>query len=211
MKARLILAVAALAFFSCKKEKSEESPFKGKTCDYAPYSDGAVFSYNIVNGSTDTLRYSEKVTGDSMINGEAWRVLLNTDSGEELLFRCGNGDYETQSDFSDLIGQPLDPVRLMYLRESVTRGNFWMQNVEIDIPFIGQLNVIFTHTVMQKGSPKDVFGQRFENVTGIRTEISIPPMVPPRTAFTIYYAKGVGLIQAETETDTTYITSYNIP
>ncbi|WP_298707424.1 hypothetical protein [Chitinophaga sp.] len=211
MKVRLLLAVAALAFVSCKKEKSQEDPFKGQTCDYAPYSDGATFSYNMVDGTSDTLRFSLKATGDSTLNGEVWRVLEDMDDGTKGLFRCGNGMYEQFADFSGIPGAPADPVRSVYLRENVNLGGSWTEMMLIDIPMAGSVNATITHTIMQKGTAKEVAGQRFESVIGVRTEVSVPPLVPAQTVLTSFYAKGVGLIEADTETDTTYIVSYNIP
>lgn len=211
MKTRLILAVAALSFTACKKEKSAEDPFKGNTCDYAPYSNGALFSYKTVDGSADTLAFSLTAVGDSVINGETWRVLQDVDDGTEALFRCGNGDYQTYADFSGIPGAPPDPLRTTYLRESVSLGGSWTETVLVDLPPLGQVNVTLTHTIMQKGTAKTVFGQRFENVIGVRTEASVPPVIPSETLYTNYFAKGVGLVQSDTPEDTTYIASYNIP
>lgn len=211
MKVRLLLAVAALAFVSCKKDKSAEDPFKGHTCDYAPYSDGALFSYNTVDGTDDTLRFSLKATGDSTLNGEVWRVMENLDNGKEGLFRCGNGIYEQFADFSDIAGGSADPIRSVYLRDNINLGGSWTETVLVDISFVGPVSATLTHTIMQKGTAKVVAGQRFENVIGVRTEVSIPPLVPAQTILTSFYAKGVGLIEADTQLDTTYIVSYNIP
>lgn len=212
MKARLLLAAAVVALSACTKEKSKESPNKGATCDYAPYFTGASFSYNTVNETEDTLRYTLLVKGDTLIGGQPWRVLEDEGTGEKSLFRCGGGEYETMADLSEIPGAPTDPLKTVYLRENLAPGGTWTETVAVDIPILGKVNVTLTHTIMQKGAPKTTkLGQTFEDVVGVRTDASLPPVYPPQTIYTNYYAKGVGLIQLETETDTTYITSYFFP
>ncbi|WP_341841997.1 hypothetical protein [Chitinophaga caseinilytica] len=212
MKARLLLAVAVLAFSACTKEKSKETPIKGTTCDYAPYFTGATFSYNMVDGSTDTLRYTLLVKGDSMISGQPWRVLEDVDMGDKSLFRCGGGEYETMADFSDIPGAQADKFHTVYLRDNLPPGGSWTESVLVDIPILGKVNVTVTHTIIQKGAPKTTKqGQTFDDVIGVRTEASVPPVYPAQEIFTNFYAKGVGLIQLESPTDTTYITSYVFP
>jgi hypothetical protein len=147
-----------------------------------------------------------------MISGQPWRVLEDVDMGDKSLFRCGGGEYETMADFSEVTGAPTDKFHTVYLRDNLPPGGSWNETIAVDIPVLGKVNVTVTHTIIQKGSPKTTKqGQTFEDVIGVRTEASVPPVYPAREIFTNFYAKGVGLIQLESQTDTTYITSYVFP
>lgn len=211
MKVRWLLAAAVLAFSACKKEKSEERPYKGNVCDYAPYTNGSSFTFYNISSTGDTTIYTLEGKGDSLLNGQAWAVLQEQIGGDKTLFRCGNGDYEQLADFSFIPGGPADPVRSIYLRESVNLGGSWTETILVDLPVIGKVNLTLTNTIMQKGTSKTVLGQRFENVIGVRTDFSVPPILPAETLVTRYYAKGVGMIQADTDQDTAVIFSYSIP
>ncbi len=211
MKVRWLLAAAVLAFTACKKDKSEERPYKGNVCDYAPYTNGSSFTFYNITSTGDTTIYTLEGKGDSLLNGQAWLVMQEQSSGEKTLFRCGNGDYEQLADYSGFPGGPADPVRNVYLRESMNLGGSWTETILVDLPVFGKVNLTLTNTIMQKGTSKTVLGQRFENVIGVRTDFSVPPILPAETLFTRYFAKGVGMIQVDTEQDTAVIFSYSIP
>lgn len=206
----IVIAVGTLA--SCKKEKSREEPVKTGTCDYAPYTTGSLFEYEqVAAGSPDTVEYTLEVKGDSTVDGKVYRVLEADGVADDVsLFRCGGGDYIQLADVSGLTGTPLGIVQSVYLKDNVGLGSSWNEKFPVDLPVIGSVDVTVTYTIMQRGTSKTVLGKVYKDVIGVRTEISVEPFLPRTELSTNYYAKGVGLIELDTEEDTTRLISYTI-
>lgn len=213
MKSRLLLlsVTVVLLFVSCKKEKSLEGSFKGNTCDYAPYSTGSSFAYQqVIVSLPDTFSFTLLAKQDTALGGELYRVLEDEMTGGVSLFRCGGGDYIQLADISELPGAPTEPVKTTYLKDNVNLGQGWEEQIPVTLPVIGDVVLTVNYTVMQKGTNKTVLGTTYEDVIGVRMEVSAPPFLPPTELSTNYYAKGVGLIQLDTEEDTTRLSAYTI-
>ncbi|RPD40300.1 hypothetical protein [Chitinophaga barathri] len=203
--------ISLLIFAACKKETSFEEPFKGNTCDYAPYTTGSVFEYEMVDVATgDTLDYTLRVEGDTVYNGEDFRKLTDDFTGEYSLFRCGGGNYQQLLDVSAIPNAPADPIKTDYLKDNMRLGESWTELLPVTLPVIGDVNINIAYTIIQKGTGKTVLGVQFSEVIGVRMEVSVPPILPPETLTTNYYAKGVGLIQVDRFEDTTYLKTYTI-
>lgn len=205
------LVITLLIFAACKKEVSVEEPVSANACDYAPYTAGSVFEYEMVDVATqDTLDYTLRVEGDTVYNGDDFRKLTDDFTGEYSLFRCGGGDYEQLLDVSAIPNAPADPIKTVYLKDDIALGQSWEELLPVTLPVIGDINITITYTIMQKGTSKDVLGTRFNDVIGVRMEVSVPPVLPPETLTTNFYAKGVGLIQVDRVEDTTRLKSYTL-
>ena len=206
------IIAGSLMLAACKKEKSLEEPVKTGTCDYAPYSTGSTFAYEqVAIGAPDTFRYTMEVKGDSVVGGKTFRVLETDDgSGSMSLFRCGGGDYIQLADVSELTGTPSEPVQTIYLKDNLALGKTWEEEFIIDLPIIGEIPLTVTYTIIQRGTGKTVLGTNYKDVIGVRMDISADPFLPVTELSTNYYAKGVGLIQLDTDSDTTRLRSYTI-
>ncbi|AWO01615.1 hypothetical protein DLD77_07860 [Chitinophaga alhagiae] len=204
-----VMVVVLLA--ACKKEKSQEEPVVQNTCDYAPYTTGSSFAYQqVAVSSPDTFYYTLQVMGDSVVNGEQFRVLEDDAGSGMSLFRCGGGSYVQLADIAAVSNVPSNVVKTEYLKENVALGGGWQEQFPINLPIVGDVQLTVDYTIMQKGTSKTVLGTVFNNVIGVRMEVSVPPYLPPTELSTNYYAKGVGLIQLDTDTDTTRLQSYAI-
>ncbi|MBO9152781.1 hypothetical protein ACFOTA_11225 [Chitinophaga sp. GCM10012297] len=213
MKRRPLAAlfITILLLAACKKESSLEEPFKPNYCDYAPYSTGSVFSYEMADVLTgDTLAYTLRVEGDTTYNNEPFRKLTDDFTGEYSLFRCGGGNYEQLLDVSAIPDAPPDPIKTVYLKDDLRLGEHWEELIPVSLPVIGDVNITITYTIIQKGTSKTVLAETFSDVIGVRMEVSVPPVLPPETLMVNYYAKGVGLIQVDRFEDTTRLKSYTI-
>lgn len=205
----VVMVVTMLA--ACKKEKSQEEPVVQNTCDYAPYTTGSSFAYQqVAVSSPDTFHYTLQVMGDSTVNGEQFRVLEDDAGSGMSLFRCGGGTYVQVADIAAVSNVPSNVVRTVYLKDNVALGGGWQEQFPINLPIVGDVQLVVDYTIMQKGTSKTVLGTVYKDVIGVRMEVSIPPYLPPTELSTNYYAKGVGLIQLDTDTDTTRLQTYTI-
>ncbi|MGX5818260.1 hypothetical protein ACWKWU_08705 [Chitinophaga lutea] len=211
---RMLLPVASLivlSTLSCKKETSLETPPASNVCDYAPYTVGSEFSYEMVdNASSDTLRFGLRALKDSIIDKKPHRVLEDDLTGELSFFRCGGGSYYQVAPITGIPNVPDTVIASLYLKDNAALGSSWEEEVLIDLPPIGQIPLTLSYTIIQKGTSKTVLGKRFDNVIGVRMDISLPPLLPAEEISTNYFAKGVGLIEVDTPADTTRIASYTI-
>lgn len=203
--------IVVLLLAACKKEKSLEEPLVQNTCDYAPYSTGSVFEYEQTYAATpDTDAFSLQVKGDSMVNNELYRLLEEDGGGATSLFRCGGGSYIQLADVSELTNTASEPVQTIYLKDNVPLGQGWEDQFIINLPIVGKVELTANYTVIQRGTSKTVLGKVYKDVIGVRMEVSVPPYLPPTEFNTGYYAKGVGLIEMNNDTDTIRLKSYTI-
>lgn len=199
----LIVVVAA-----CGKEQSLEGPYRGNVCDYAPYSMGSVFEYE--QTGADTFNYNLRVAGDTSLDGEPYILLEDNVSGGFSLFRCGGGEYLQLVDVSDLPNAPEEPIKTVYLRDDLPRGGNWTEVLPLNIPGVGELPLTLRYTIVEKGTSKTVLGKEYTDVIGVQMDVSMPPLITPQVLSTSFFAKGVGLIQADREEDTTRLKAYTI-
>lgn len=205
----LIVAIALLV--SCGKEESLEEPYRGSSCDYAPYTAGSSFEYEQTGGDpADTFQYILEAKGDTVFNGETYLWLEDDASSGFSLFKCGEGKYEQLVDVSSIPYAPADPVKTVYLRDDLPRGGSWIEQLPLTIPGVGDLLLVMQYTIVEKGTNKTVLGKEYSDVIGVQMDVSMPPLIPAQVLSTSFYAKGVGLIQADREEDTTRLVTYTI-
>lgn len=206
---RLVFAVMVLA--ACKKEESGEKPFQSNVCDYAPYTPGSSFNYEFVHVSPPgSEHFVLQVKRDSIVRKESYRVLEDGITGEFSLFDCGGGDYVQLLAVTGIPNAPVQPIKTTYLKENISLGQGWAEDVPITINGLGDFMLNIRYTVVQKGSNKTVLGKVYTNVIGVEMEVSVPPFIPAQVLSTNYYAKGVGLIELDRLEDTTRLRSYVI-
>jgi len=89
---------------------------------------------------------------------------------------------------------------LLYLKDNLSAGSSWEQNVTITIPVVGSTTVKLTNTVQASNISHTVNGKAYNKVIHIKTvmgNITIPGLpvaITPVTDINTYYAAGVGRI-----------------
>lgn len=208
----IVLSGTLITLFSCKKEKSQEGEAEVEMCSYAPYYNNSSFSYQAVSSSGDTTEYSLLVTGDSIVNGLKYKVLVNDTDGSVLLSRCDDGVYTQTATDLVIQGYSADKVLTTYLKDDVRAGSSWLDTFSVVTP-LGNAKLELKYTITQKNFTKPVLADTFANVISVRMDgsanIGGVPLDLGRIA-TTYYAAGVGLIEIDRDGDTTRIISYNI-
>jgi hypothetical protein len=204
--------ILAIIIFSCSKEKSQEgdsitTPAAG--CDYAPYTTGSSFSYiNISNN--DTSDYTLTVTGDTTINGTTYKKVGN--DSVFICSACEDGVYTQVANLLTFQGYKANDLKLTYLKDNVPAGANWRDTITVSNGSVSTTGVL-EFTITEKDVKKTVNGKEYENVIAVRMDafaIVLNNPVPVGTISTSYYGKGIGLIEADQEQDTTKIVSYTI-
>lgn len=205
------LIAAIIVFAACGKEESLEDPYRGNICDYAPYTMGSAFEYEQTGADpADTFHYTLMVNGDTSLDGEPYVWLEDDASGGFSLFRCGSGEYMQLVDVSSLPNAPNELIKTIYLKDDLPRGGVWAEELPLTIPGIGDVSLTMRYTVVEKGTTKVVLGKEYKDVIGVQMDVSMPPLIPAQVLSTCFYAKGVGLVQADREGDTTRLKAYTI-
>lgn len=204
----LFLAGCTL-LIACSKEMSHDGT-GFPACDYAPYTNNSSFSYIDVNKTQDTISYTLKVSGDTTINGTTYKIV-----GDDSVFFCSNckdGNYTQIASILTFQGYKADSLQLTYLKETAPTGSSWSDTVTVSN---GQLTTkaILQHTITQKGVTKTVNGKNYLDVIAVKLDASAIVLNNPvaiGTISTSYYAKGIGLIEADQEDDTIKLVSYTL-
>ncbi|UYQ92883.1 hypothetical protein MKQ68_22645 [Chitinophaga horti] len=215
MRTRTIFAVLSgvmIIASACRKEKSQEGTPVEELCSYAPYYTGSSFAYTNTTIDDDVTEYSVTVTGDSTIDGKKYKMLETDLDGSIAFSRCEGGVYTQVATDVALQGYEADIIISTNLKDNVRAGSSWEDTLSADTP-LGYAKLTLTYTITQKDISKTVLTETFKNVIGVRMDASATIMGFPvdlGTLATNYYAAGVGLIQVDTDSDTTRITSYTI-
>ncbi|SKA16778.1 hypothetical protein SAMN04488128_1021273 [Chitinophaga eiseniae] len=202
----LFLAGCAL-LIACSKEMSHDGT-GFPTCDYAPYTTGSSFSYIDVNLTQDTLAYTLTVSGDTTVNGNTYKMV-----GDDSVFFCSSckdGIYTQIASIFTFQGYKADSLQLTYLKETAAMGSSWSDTVTISNGTL-TTKAVLQHTIVQKGVTKTVNGKNYPDVIAVKLDASAIVLNNPVTIGTIstsYYAKGIGLIEADQADDTIKLVSY---
>lgn len=202
----LFLAGCTL-LIACSKEMSNDGT-GFPTCDYSPYTTGTSFSYIDVNKTQDTISYTLTVSGDTSINGTSYKIV-----GDDSVFFCSSckdGIYTQIASILTFQGYKADSLKLTYLKENAPLGGSWSDTVTVSN---GNLTTkaVLQHTITQKGATKTVNGKNYLDVIAVKLDASAIVLNNPvaiGTISTSYYAKGIGLIEADQADDTIKLVSY---
>ncbi|NLU96358.1 hypothetical protein [Chitinophaga sp. Ak27] len=209
----IVMLAAVTLLFACSKEMSREgdnSQPPAGNCDYAPYTNGSSFSYVNVNSAKDTTHYTLTVSGDTTINGNVYKKI-----GNDSVFTCSacnTGIYTQVASILTFQGYKADDLKLTYLKDNVPAGTSWQDTISVTNGGISTSGII-QFTVTQKGITKAVNGKDYAEVIAVRMDafaLVLGNAVPVGTLSTSYYGKGIGLIEADQEQDTTRIVSYTL-
>jgi hypothetical protein len=204
--------ISATIFASCSKEESAEGesvPIPATACDYAPYTPGSTFNYmNVSQG--DTMNYTLTVGGDTTINGTTYKVVGN--DSVFICSTCKDGVYTQVANLLTFQGYQANDLQLTYLKDNVAAGTTWQDTITVNNGTVSTTGIL-EYTITETNGSKTVNGKEYEDVIAVRMDayaLLLGNSVPVGTVSTSYYGKGVGLIEADQEQDTTRIVSYSL-
>ncbi len=206
---------------ACKKKNNDEQPgWPDGTGDYAPYTLGSTFTYE-VSGTlppvTDSFTY--RVTKDTTIDGQPYKKLESDKPALASTFFCNYRDgVRTEITYNTTvngIGIPVIKQTVLKANEAVNAQ--WQEQLNVTIPGIPlPIPVTFTYKLIQKGFTKNVLGKDYANCIQARQTASIPanPLIPPTipTSVTLdnTFGSGQGLVQRDATNTTIKLKRYNV-
>jgi hypothetical protein len=214
-----------LIFSGCKKSSNDttiqDSGFQwpAGTSDYAPYTNGSTFTYEIVSGTpsvTDSFTYS--VTKDTTISGATYRKLESNKPtlGPTYYANYNNGVVTNVAYNVNFQGQITIPtITQTILKDNVPVNNTWSEVLNVTASGF-TVPVTFTYTIMLKDYTKTILSKDYANtiyakqIIGIPANIALLLNIPATTQVDNYFAKGVGLVQKDATGNNVKIKRYNI-
>ncbi|CAL1521038.1 hypothetical protein [Chitinophaga sp. MM2321] len=207
----LTILAGSMLLTACSKEMSREGDMPATSnCDYAPYTTGSSFSYIDINQTQDTLAYTLTVSGDTTINNVVYKKV-----GDDSVFTCSNckdGIYTQIASILTFQGYKADDLKITYLKDNVPAGTSWEDTVAVNNGGVTSSGIL-KQTITEKNITKTVNGKNYTDVIVVRMDASAIILNNPVSVGTIstsYYAKGVGLIEADQAEDTIKLLSYTL-
>jgi hypothetical protein len=211
MKQILLYSFLSIILFSCTETDEVNPPFQwpAGTSDYAPYTIGSTFTYELTGATAAKDSFTFTVAKDSVINGlKFYKLESNKPALSPTYFvNYNNGDITEITYNLNYLG--LGIISVPKVTETTLKSNnfvndTWIENLIVNFAGV-DLSVIFTHTMLQKKYTKTVLNKDFTNTIAVREVIStiIPPgfpwpsTVPTTSQFDNFYAEGAGLVQRD--------------
>lgn len=222
MKKLAIIALAGLAILGCKKKtENTDKPWENGTGDYAPYTLGSTFTFEVVSSapaSTDSTTMT--VTRDTTMDGLTFKKL---EPGKNIIppfyFNYSSGvQKEAQINFQ-AFGAVVPKLLQTNLKVNEATGASWTEAITLNFPGIPiPINVNFVHQVMAKGISKTVLAKNYTDVIHMKTTgtLALPPGITPPAGiptsitFESFYAKNTGLIERSGPNQTMRLKRFNV-
>jgi hypothetical protein len=211
MKHLFLYAFLSVILFSCADEDAGRPPFEwpAGTSDYAPYTVGSSFTYQLTSATGAVDSFTLTVAKDTVIDGlKFYKLVSNKPALSPTYFaNYNNGDLTEITYNLNYLGLGIISVPKVTettLKSSKVANDTWIENLIVN--YAGyDLSVIFTHTLLQKNYTKKVLNTDFANTIAVKEVISTivppgftwPPAVPSTSQFDNFYAQGAGLIQRD--------------
>jgi hypothetical protein len=211
MKQLFLFFLLSVLLFSCTDDDVRNPAFvwPAGTSDYAPYTVGSTFTYELTDPTAKIDSFTLTVAKDTVINGlKFYKLESNKPALSPTYFaNFNNGDLTEITYNLNYLG--LGIISVPKVTETTLKVNnivndTWIENLIVN--FAGfDLSVIFTHTLLQKDYTKTVLNRDFVNTISVKQLISTiippgfswPPTVPTTSQFDNFYAQGAGLIQRD--------------
>lgn len=218
MKHLLLFCLLSITLFSCcKKDVPRPYQWPEGTGDYAPYTVGSTFVFEISGIAPapvfiDSITYT--VTKDTMINGLRFYKLESSKPNlvPTYFTNYTNGDLTEITYNLDFLGLVTIPVVSENTLKANAFLNFtWYEDLAVD--FLGiPVNVDFAHTIVKKDFVKVILDRNYENTIDVKEVVTInmpngiplPPGVPPAIQYDNSYSKGAGLSQRDISTGSSW-------
>jgi hypothetical protein len=216
MKHLLLFCILSITLFSCCKEDVPR-PYQWPegTGDYAPYTVGSTFNFEISSVAPafiDSLTFT--VTKDTMINSLKFYKLVSSkpNLAPTYFANYSNGDLTEITYNLDFLGLITIPVVSENTLKANAFINFtWYEDLLVDFAGI-PVNVDFAHTIVKKDFEKLILDRGFENTIDVKEVVTInmppgyplPPGVPSTIQYDNSYSKGTGLSQRDISTGSSW-------
>ncbi len=223
--------LAIILFSSCRED---DAPYINPTfqwpvgtSDYAPYTVGSTFAYEIKNTNpAQTDSFTLTVEKDTVISGLMYYKLVSSKPALQPTYfvNYNNGNLTEityKLDYLNLGAIIVPKVLETTLKENLAVNDTWVESMIVTYGI--DLTVTFTHTMLQKNYTKRVLDKDFANTIAVKELIAtiIPPGfpwpsgVPTNSQFDNFYAKGAGLVQRDVYSESILasiikLKSYNI-
>ncbi len=217
---------------SCQKEVEPiinfESPWPEGTSDYAPYTVGSTFTYELkTTNPAKTDSFNLTVSKDTIINGLKYYKLVSNKTGLQPTYfvNDNNGNLTEITynlDYLNLGAIIVPSVLETTLKENLSVNDTWSESMPVYFPVSPTLNaditVTFAHTILQKNFTKRVLDIDYTNTINVNEIItSVAPLwfiwpigVPQTSQFDNFYAKGAGLVKRDVYSGGTLKSTQNL-
>lgn len=197
MKLKLIaLFSLSLVIFSCKKNDNTTNPAQNDT--YLTTSSGSSWSYHVIDNSGAVAQSDYTLTStstDTSIGGKSYHIFKNSAGGNQYMIISGHDYYQFDA-LPTGVGNTV--IDRLYLKDNLSVGGKWSQNVNVDIPgSIIPIPFTVSNSIAESGISRTVNGVVYNDVIHVSTQIS-SAFIPPASLTTninSYYAKKYGLIE----------------
>lgn len=172
---------------------------------YMSITTGSKWTYDVITNpgtpgqttviDTVTVTATDTTVEQGTANERIYRIFSHSNGNTSDYYNITGNDYYR---FQKL---PLNNLQIqnLYLKDNVTVGTSWSQTITINVPGLGNVPLLVTNSVTEKGITKTVNGIVYDNVMNIKTGITSSGL-PPGTIVTdikSYYAPKVGLIEGD--------------
>jgi hypothetical protein len=214
-KIALPLALLAVIWVSCSKDKEEGQP---TTSDpYMDLSSGVIRNYGFTNNNPPTAETAYDLTAtnnDTVVAGKTYKVFVNSETlGHEYYNVTATGSGNNYYNLLSLngLGMAVDPIVQLYLKDYVNVGTSWQAGVtsfNMDISGVTvPVTVTLTNNLVGKNLSRTVNGTDYTGVMHVSTSIAATytllgastPVTGITSNIQSYYAPNVGLIENNTD------------
>ncbi|MEO8720530.1 MAG: hypothetical protein ABI297_08505 [Ginsengibacter sp.] len=191
-----VLFIVVFIFSACDKKGT--NPDTNPQESYLNTNAGSSWTYHEDNSSGITPTSSNytvtSTSRDSTISGRKYHIYDYSYGGSQYLSHSDNDYY--QYDSITIAGN--DYLQRLYLKDNLSSGANWSQNVNLTISNI-PVTLVISNTIAEKGINKTVNGINYTNVTHVTSNLT-SVLIPAGLSSNIdsYYAPNYGLIENTT-------------
>ena len=174
---------------------------------YMSVSAGSTWNYRLVNNiSATTTNYVLASTNrDSTVNGKAYHVFTNSNTGNNEYYFTNGNDYYA---FRTLGVLSSVKVEDNYLKDNAPAGTNWSQSYNINVPGLPiAVPVTLTYTIQEKGISRTVNGVTYTDVIHVSGAIS-SSLVPSSglvTDIQNYFARKYGFVETNNKVNLNFM------
>ena len=218
-KISVMVAVIAIIFSSCEKDRSEENgqlpgaatniinPGGGsgggaannagcKDCIYYPVCSPSVYKYadtGLGSPTGSVNSYTLTYVKDTALDSKTYKKFSITGQGPTF-FNCSAG----VSTSIILGGTTQNGNTVSYAKVTVLKENAPVNTSWVDSLTTSGQTALYTYTIVSKGLPRTVAGINYADVIHVheQTTINLMGTTIPAGQSEYYYAKGIGLIES---------------
>lgn len=196
----LLVLVIIMGLFSCSKDKSAEKKDDANTATYQPATAASTWHYK--DNTQADGGFTITATGrDTTIEDHSFSIFANKPDTSSVLTETYLGKEGNNYYALGLISS-LGDNALLYLKDNVSAGTKWNQDISINIPQMGNVSGTIEFTLAQTNTALKINGVNFKNVAEVTFNMKIS--IPGAGSLSIgsgdmFIARGVGIISLKAE------------